>query len=163
MQVFHPFFKRFSHLFSRSCAPPFPETPVHFPSNASTFHPKRKYIFPQTPKHFDTNALNFLSKHTYPCSRRQKTAQKVAFQQNKYYLFAALLQKTRAYLPGLAHGSGNGEARPGRMDCAPPDKRNWKFKDVKRYEITQDCLPGGRTDADSRMYFLQESTLSARP
>lgn len=65
-------------------------------------------------------------------------------------------KKTRVYLPGLAHGSGNGEARPGRMDCAPPDKRNWKFKDVKRYEITQNCLPGGRTDADSRMYILQE-------
>ena len=78
--------------------------------------------------------------------------------------FATLLQKTRVYLPSLAHGSGNDEARPGRMDCAPPDKRNWKFKkDVKRYEITQNCLPGGRTDADSRMYFLQESTLSARP
>ena len=58
-------------------------------------------------------------------------------------------KKTRAYLPGLVHGSGNGEARPERMDCALPDKRNWKFKDVKRYEITQNCLPGGRTDADS--------------
>lgn len=43
--------------------------------------------------------------------------------------FTTLLQKTRVYLPGLAHGSGNGEARPGRMDCVSPDKRNWKFKD----------------------------------
>ena len=42
--------------------------------------------------------------------------------------FATLLQKTRAYLPGLVHGSGNGEARPERMDCAPPtnETRNSK-------------------------------------
>lgn len=163
MQVFHPFFKRFSHLFSRSCAPPFPETPVHFPSNASTFHPKRKHVFLQTPKHFDTNALNFFVQTYISVFQKAENRPKTLLSNKINITFAALLQKTRAYLPGLAHGSGNGEARPGRMDCAPPDKRNWKFKDVKRYEITQDCLPGGRADADSRMYFLQESTLSARP
>lgn len=46
--------------------------------------------------------------------------------------FATLLQKTRAYLPDLAHGSGNGEARPERMDCA---RRQTKLEIQRRKEI----------------------------
>lgn len=45
---------------------------VHFTQNASTFFLKRRSILIQT-------HLRFLSKHTYPCSRRHKTAQKRCF------------------------------------------------------------------------------------
>lgn len=83
---------------------------VHFTRNASTFSLKRRSIFTQT-------RARFLYKHTY-LPQRAKNYAKTLLSNKINITFATLLQKTRAYLPGLVHGSGNGEARPERMDCA---------------------------------------------
>lgn len=58
-----------------------------FSENASTLSLKRKCISPETQARFPSNAEAFLHKHTrvflykhtYPCPRRQKTAQKRCF------------------------------------------------------------------------------------
>lgn len=128
MQVFHPFSKQLSRLFSHFSAPSFPETPVRFPSGASAFHPKRKYVFPQTPKHFYTNTGAFFVQTYISMPQRAENHAKTLLSNKINITFATLLQKTRAYLPGLVHGSGNGEARPEHMDCAPPtnETRNSK-------------------------------------
>lgn len=128
MQVFHPVFNRFSHLFSHFSAPSFPETPVRFPSGASAFHPKRKYVFPQTPKHFYTNTGAFFVQTYISMPQKAENHAKTLLSNKINITFATLLQKTRAYLPGLVHGSGNGEARPERMDCAPPTNETGNSK-----------------------------------
>lgn len=106
MQVFHPIFNRFPHLFSRFSAPPFPKTPVHFPSNASAFHPKRKYIFPQTPKHFYTNTPAFFCTNIHiHAPEGRKLRKNVAFQQNKYYFCNAITKKQEFTFPALRMGA----------------------------------------------------------
>lgn len=104
MQVFRPFFKRFFHLFSHFSAPPFPETPARFPSGASAFHPKRKYVFPQTPKHFYTNTGAFFVQ-TYISPEGRKLRKNVAFQQNKYYFCNAITKKQEFTFPALRMGA----------------------------------------------------------
>lgn len=97
------------------------QTQVHFTRNASTFSLKRRSIFTQThPRFFVQTYISMPQK----AENHAKT-----LLSNKINItFAALLQKTRVYLPGLVHGSGNGEARPEHMDCAPPtnETRNSK-------------------------------------
>lgn len=132
MQVFHPVFNRFSHLFSHFSAPSFPETPARFPSGASAFHPKRKYVFPQTPKHFYTNTGAFFVQTYISMPQRAENHAKTLLSKKINITFATLLQKTRAYLPDLVHGRGNGEARPERMDCA---RRTRQLKIQRRKEI----------------------------
>lgn len=129
MQVFHPFFKRFSHLFFT-----FLRTILF--GNASTFPFRRKCISPETQVRFPSNAEAFLHKHgrvffvqTYISMPQKAENHAKTLLSNKINItFATLLQKTRAYLPGLVHGSGNGEARPEHMDCAPPTNETGNSK-----------------------------------
>lgn len=87
------------------------QTQVHFTRNASTFSLKRRSIFTQTHPRF------FVQTYISMPQKAENHAKTVL--SNKINItFATLLQKTRAYLPDLVHGSGNGEARPERMDCA---------------------------------------------
>lgn len=90
---FSPVFQTIFPFFSRSCALSFSETPARFPSDASAFHPKRKYVFPQTPKHFYTNTPAFFCTniHIHALEGR-KPPKNVAFQQNKYYFCNAIIK-----------------------------------------------------------------------
>lgn len=98
---------------------------VHFTRNASTFSLKRRSIFTQTRARF------FVQTYISMPQRAENHAKTLL--SNKINItFATLLQKTRAYLPGLVHGSGNGEARPERMDCA---HRQTKLEIQRRKEI----------------------------
>lgn len=126
--IFYPFFQAIFHLFSHFSALPFSETPARFPSGASAFHPKRKYVSPQTSKHFYTNTGAFFVQTYISMSQKAENHAKTLLSNKINITFATLLQKTRAYLPGLVHGSGNGEARPEHMNCAPPtnETRNSK-------------------------------------
>lgn len=130
MQVFHPFFKRFSiffHTFPRCLfrkrQHTFPQTQVHFTRNASTFSLKRRSIFTQTRARFFVQT--YISQSM---PQRAENHAKTLLSNKINITFATLLQKTRAYLPGLVHGSGNGEARPERMDCAPPTNETGNSK-----------------------------------
>ena len=112
--VFQSIFPSFFTLFRAA----FSGTPARFPSGASAFHPKRKYVFPQTPKHFYTNTGAFFVQTYISMPQRAENHAKTLLSKKINITFATLLQKTRAYLPDLVHGSGNSEARPERMDCA---------------------------------------------
>lgn len=123
--IFPSDFPVFFHTFPRCL---FSETPARSPSGASTFHPKRKYVFPQTPKHFYTNTPAFFVQTYISMPQRAENHAKTLLSNKINITFATLLQKTRVYLPGLVHGSGNGEARPERMDCAPPTNETGNSK-----------------------------------
>lgn len=106
-----------------------------FSGNASTFPFRRKCISPETQVRFSSNAEAFLHKHTRVfCTNihihapEGKNHAKKLLSNKINITFETLLQKTRVYLPGLVHGSGNGEARPEHMDCAPPTNETGNLK-----------------------------------
>lgn len=115
--IFPPIFPSdFPVFFHVPAHRPFPETPARSPSGASTFHPKRKHVSPQTPKHFYTNTPAFFVQTYISMPQKAENHAKKLLSNKINITFATLLQKTRAYLPGLVHGSGNGEARPERLE-----------------------------------------------